>query len=199
MRFSTSSSGAPAAPPVPGCAVTFLTFLAHLIAVSITRAIDFAVKPRRFTQWLRSKRNADTVGGSAHALVWSLQCISSAPPRGAPGECAIPDWRRTVDRLVLHRLRLHRPFEGKGNGKALCPAKSQRPGLLFVQFGINRSIQGSERCEIAVQKAHCCDSDVDSCSSGRRALQVLIHSTQPLNHAWIEGLGAPAGPGRELV
>jgi len=139
------------------------------------------------------------VGGSAHALVWSLLCISSALPRGAPGECAIPDWRRTVDRLVLHRLRLHRPFEGKGNGKALCAAKSQRPGLLFVQFGISWSIQGSKRCESAAQKAHYCHSDVDSCSAGRRAPPVQIHFTQPLNHAWIEGSGAPAGPGRELV
>ena len=83
------------------------------------------------------------VGGSAHALVWLLQCVSRVPPRGAPGECAIPDWRRTVERLVLLRLRLHRPFRAKGNGKALCAAKSLRPGLLFVQFGINRSIQCS--------------------------------------------------------
>ena len=83
------------------------------------------------------------VGGSAHALVWLLQCISRVPPRGAPRECAIPNWRRTVERLVLHRLRLHRPFRGKGNGQALCAAKSLRPGLLFVQFGINRSIQCS--------------------------------------------------------
>ena len=139
------------------------------------------------------------VGGSAHALVWLLQCISRVPPRGAPGECAIPDWRRTVERLVLLRLRLHRPFRGKGNGKALCAAKSLRPGLLFVQFGINRSIQCSERCAIAAQKAHVCDSDVNSDSEGRRATPVLMRSTKPLNHAWIECSGAPEGPGRELV
>jgi len=85
----------------------------------------------------------DIVGSSAHALVWLLQCISRVPPRGAPGECAISDWRRTVERLVLHRLRLHRPFRGKGNGQALCAAKTRRPGPLFVQFRINRSIQCS--------------------------------------------------------
>jgi len=44
-----------------------------------------------------------TVGGSANALVWLLWCISRAPPRGAPREWAIPDCRRTVDRLVLPR------------------------------------------------------------------------------------------------
>ena len=92
---------------------------------------------------LQSHKSGGIVGGSAHALVWLLQCISRVPPRGAPGECAIPNWRRTVERLVLHRLRLHRPFRGKGNGQALCAAKSLRPGLLFVQFGINRCIQCS--------------------------------------------------------
>jgi len=58
-----------------------------------------------------------SVGGSAYALDWLLPCISRVPPCGAPGECAIPDWRRTVEILVLHRLRLHRPFRGKGNGQ----------------------------------------------------------------------------------
>jgi len=138
-------------------------------------------------------------GGSAHALVWILPCVSRATQHGASGDCAIPDWRRTVDRLVLHSLRLHRPFRGKGNGKAPCAATSQRPGLLFLQFGINRSIQCWERCAIAAQEAHCCDSDVDSGSAGRRAPPVLMRFTKPSNHARIEGSGAPEGPGRELV
>jgi len=139
------------------------------------------------------------VGGSAHVLVWLLPCVSRATQHGASENCAISVWRRTVDRLVLHRLRLHRPFRGKGNGKAPCAAKSQRPGLLFLQFGINWSIQCSERCAIAAKQAHFCNFDVDSGSAGRRSPPVLMRCTKPSNHARIEGSGAPEGSERKLV
>ena len=100
------------------------------------------------------------VGGSANVLVRLLQGVSRAPPHGAPGQCAIPGWRRTVDRLVLPNFRLHRPFRGEVNGKALCAAKSQRSGLLYFKLGLNPSIPRSERFSIAAQESQSGFSDL---------------------------------------
>jgi len=100
------------------------------------------------------------VGGSANVLVRLLQCASRAPPHGAPGQCAIQGWRRTVDRLVLPRVRLHRPFCGKVNGKALCAAKSQRCGLLSLKFGMKPSIPRSKRFSIAAKESQSGFSDL---------------------------------------
>jgi len=108
------------------------------------------------------------------------------------GEGLSTDWCSTVYGSIDH-------FEEEGNGRAPCASMSQRLGILFLQFGINRSIQCSERCAMAAQKAHCCDSDVDSGSAGKRAPPALMRCTKPSNNARIEGSGAPEGPGRELV
>lgn len=82
----------------------------------------------------------DSAGGSANALVWLLQCISRAPPHGAPGESAIQDWRRTVDRMVGPKVGQHLLFRRKVKEKSLHAAKSQLPGLFLTEFGLTRSI-----------------------------------------------------------
>jgi len=115
--------------------------------------------------WPSRSVATDLVGGSANVLVRLLQSVSRAPPHGAPGQCAISGWRRTVDRLVLPRFRLHRPFRGKVNGKALRVAKSQRRGLLFRKFGMNPSIPRSGRFSIAAQESQSGFSDRDKGSA----------------------------------
>jgi len=79
------------------------------------------------------------VGVSANVLVRLLQCVSNAPPQGAPGQCAIPGSRWTVDRLLLPRDRLHRPFRGKFREKRCVRPSPRGVGYLSSNLGWNRA------------------------------------------------------------